>query len=128
MIKFPIFFSFFILLFPVSKLVINNAVTQLSGYVNHCLRERQEKGDQSLNLPDAENEYILNPNDDLNKLIADYNELSIQFGFMTLFIAACPFIPAIALVTNMVEIKKDGREMLQLSRYQFFILAKIIRF
>ncbi len=49
-------------------------------------------------------------------LIMDYKEIAIQYGFLTLFIPGCPFIPIIALVTNVIEVRKDGYKMLQLFR------------
>ena len=104
----------------VSKILINNVVVKLIGKINYELRKyREESGvtpEQKKQTSDAEKEYILEPNDEISQLISDYNEVSIQFGFMTLFIAACPFIPAIAFISNMIEIKSDGRKLLNSSR------------
>ena len=37
----------------------------------------------------------------------DYDELIIQFGYVTLFIVVFPLVPLLALVTNIVEVKSD---------------------
>ncbi len=97
---------------------MSNIVGRAIATVNAYMTRYKETGSFKLNkeLSAAENEYHLAPNDDMNNLIGDYNEISIQYGFMTLFIAACPFIPIIALSFNYFEIKNDGAKMLLWSR------------
>eukprot|EP00658_Telonema_sp_P-2_P010637 TRINITY_DN1400_c0_g1_i9.p1 TRINITY_DN1400_c0_g1~~TRINITY_DN1400_c0_g1_i9.p1 ORF type:complete len:873 (-),score=152.63 TRINITY_DN1400_c0_g1_i9:564-3182(-) len=41
----------------------------------------------------------------------DYQEMMIQFGFVTLFSIACPLVPVLALVNNIVEIRTDSFKM-----------------
>ena len=39
----------------------------------------------------------------------DYNEIIIQFGYVSLFLVVLPSVPLIALITNIVEIKCVSR-------------------
>jgi len=47
-----------------------------------------------------------------NVLFDDYNELAIQFGFITLFVAAFPLAPLFALWNNLIEIRTDSWKIL----------------
>lgn len=42
----------------------------------------------------------------------DYNELSVQFGFLSLFSAAFPIAPILALINNYIEVRSDGLKLL----------------
>eukprot|EP00002_Diphylleia_rotans_P002752 TRINITY_DN1177_c0_g1_i1.p1 TRINITY_DN1177_c0_g1~~TRINITY_DN1177_c0_g1_i1.p1 ORF type:complete len:696 (+),score=177.06 TRINITY_DN1177_c0_g1_i1:52-2139(+) len=46
----------------------------------------------------------------------DYNEMIIQYGYVTLFAAAFPLAPLIALLNNIVEIRTDAMKMLKETR------------
>eukprot|EP00004_Rigifila_ramosa_P014061 TRINITY_DN3168_c0_g1_i2.p1 TRINITY_DN3168_c0_g1~~TRINITY_DN3168_c0_g1_i2.p1 ORF type:complete len:348 (-),score=70.21 TRINITY_DN3168_c0_g1_i2:26-1069(-) len=46
----------------------------------------------------------------------DYNELVLQFGYVTMFASAFPLAPLLALVNNVVEIRTDGLRILMSSR------------
>jgi len=41
-------------------------------------------------------------------LFDDYNEMALQFGFITLFVSAFPLGPLFALLNNLVEIRSDA--------------------
>eukprot|EP01091_Cochliopodium_minus_P011715 TRINITY_DN339_c0_g1_i4.p1 TRINITY_DN339_c0_g1~~TRINITY_DN339_c0_g1_i4.p1 ORF type:complete len:898 (+),score=254.62 TRINITY_DN339_c0_g1_i4:225-2696(+) len=43
----------------------------------------------------------------------DYNELVIQYGYITLFASSLPVAPILALINNIVEIKTDGYKYLK---------------
>eukprot|EP00002_Diphylleia_rotans_P015054 TRINITY_DN2915_c0_g1_i1.p1 TRINITY_DN2915_c0_g1~~TRINITY_DN2915_c0_g1_i1.p1 ORF type:complete len:880 (-),score=169.88 TRINITY_DN2915_c0_g1_i1:2382-5021(-) len=43
----------------------------------------------------------------------DYNEMIIQYGYVTLFAAAFPLAPAIALFNNLIEIRTDAIRLLK---------------
>jgi hypothetical protein len=51
-----------------------------------------------------ENDYNLKAVDKLD-LLDEYLELVIQYGFVTLFVAAFPLAPLFALINNVVEIR-----------------------
>ena len=42
----------------------------------------------------------------------DYSELSVQFGFLSLFSAAFPVAPLLALLSNYIEVRSDGLKLL----------------
>lgn len=44
--------------------------------------------------------------------IEDYSSLAIDFGYMTLFVAAVPFVPLLAFVALFLEIRIDGYKLL----------------
>ncbi|XP_070761810.1 anoctamin-7 [Enoplosus armatus] len=43
-------------------------------------------------------------------LFSEYLEMVLQFGFITIFVAACPLAPLFALVNNWVEIRLDAQK------------------
>nr|XP_054114345.1 anoctamin-7 isoform X4 [Callithrix jacchus]XP_054114346.1 anoctamin-7 isoform X4 [Callithrix jacchus]XP_054114347.1 anoctamin-7 isoform X4 [Callithrix jacchus] len=43
-------------------------------------------------------------------LFDEYLEMVLQFGFVTIFVAACPLAPLFALLNNWVEIRLDARK------------------
>jgi hypothetical protein len=43
----------------------------------------------------------------------DYAEMIIQFGYCTLFVAAFPLAPVLALVNNFIEIRLDAWKLCQ---------------
>ncbi|XP_013041644.3 anoctamin-7 [Anser cygnoides] len=43
-------------------------------------------------------------------LFDEYLEMVLQFGFITIFVAACPLAPLFALLNNWVEIRLDARK------------------
>ena len=48
--------------------------------------------------------------------VADYAEMAILFGFVTLFVTALPLTPLIALLATSVEIKGDATKLVKLYR------------
>ncbi|XP_034024589.1 anoctamin-7 [Thalassophryne amazonica] len=43
-------------------------------------------------------------------LLSEYLEMVLQFGFITIFVAACPLAPLFALVNNWIEIRLDAQK------------------
>ncbi|XP_026548490.1 anoctamin-4 [Notechis scutatus] len=68
---------------------------------------RQEYGSQQKTLPQWEKDYNLLP---LNAygLFDEYLEMILQFGFTTIFVAAFPLAPLLALLNNIIEIRLDA--------------------
>jgi len=61
----------------------------------------------------------MKPEEEENKLEAfegvfpEYQEMVVQFGYVTLFAAAFPLTAALALLNNMIEIRTDAYKLLQ---------------
>lgn len=45
-----------------------------------------------------------------NGLFDEYLEMVIQFGFITIFVAACPLAPLFALLNNWIEVRLDAKK------------------
>ncbi|XP_075425668.1 anoctamin-7 isoform X2 [Ascaphus truei] len=45
-----------------------------------------------------------------NGLFDEYLEMVIQFGFITIFVAACPLAPFFALLNNWIEVRLDAQK------------------
>ncbi|KAM6970142.1 anoctamin-7 [Aplochiton taeniatus] len=43
-------------------------------------------------------------------LFSEYLEMVLQFGFITIFVAACPLAPLFALINNWVEVRLDAQK------------------
>ena len=61
-------------------------------------------------LSAIEKQYILEEYGD-DGLFEDYAEMSVQFGYATLFAPACPIAPVMALVNNYVELRVDAMKL-----------------
>ncbi|CAF0828345.1 unnamed protein product [Rotaria sordida] len=59
---------------------------------------------------------------DWQMLLPEYLEMTIQFGFITLFVAAFPLAPLFALLNNILEIRFDAWKLL--TRYRRPVLHK----
>lgn len=60
----------------------------------------------------VEEEYALEPYDIMMDILLDYSELSIRFGFITLFVCSCPVIPFLVYVSYVFEIRLDASDLL----------------
>jgi hypothetical protein len=102
----------------VSKLLVSNIVSYFAPKIQIYLNERKEtankdKTSTEMKLSAAEKEYCLLPYDGT---MDDFNAVSIQFGYMALFLSALPFAPILAAITDFIEIRQDGYKLLSYSR------------
>eukprot|EP01091_Cochliopodium_minus_P009763 TRINITY_DN2477_c0_g1_i1.p1 TRINITY_DN2477_c0_g1~~TRINITY_DN2477_c0_g1_i1.p1 ORF type:complete len:760 (+),score=227.49 TRINITY_DN2477_c0_g1_i1:44-2323(+) len=82
-------------------------------YVNLFMREKQPNyrqiAEKIKNKPwEIELDYVPNVS-----TFDDYNELIIQYGYLTLFAASLPVAPILVMVNCMVELKTDGLKYLR---------------
>ncbi|XP_039632779.1 anoctamin-7 isoform X2 [Perca fluviatilis] len=69
--------------------------------------EEEEEREEEENVSPWEEDYQLLL---CEGLFSEYLEMVIQFGFITIFVAACPLAPLFALVNNWVEIRLDAQK------------------
>uniref|UniRef100_F6YP84 Anoctamin n=1 Tax=Ciona intestinalis TaxID=7719 RepID=F6YP84_CIOIN len=92
------------------KQALNNTKELLIPVISSWLARRKAKKAQNKaepSMPNAENDYPLSKYGDLG-LFSEYLEMVIQFGFITLFVAAFPLAPFFALLNNIIEIRLDA--------------------
>ncbi|XP_023113646.2 anoctamin-7 isoform X2 [Felis catus] len=103
-----------LLVIMVGKQIINNVqeilVPKLQGWWQKFrLRSKKRKVGASEAVGQApwEADYELLP---CEGLFDEYLEMVLQFGFVAIFVAACPLAPLFALLNNWVEIRLDARK------------------
>ncbi|XP_040608917.1 anoctamin-7 isoform X3 [Mesocricetus auratus] len=99
-----------LLVIMVGKQIINNVqeifVPRLKGCWQKLYSRRRKAGVGAHPAP-WEADYDLLP---CEGLFHEYLEMVLQFGFVTIFVAACPLAPLFALLNNWVEIRLDARK------------------
>eukprot|EP00736_Rhodelphis_marinus_P004909 Rmarinus@m.27980 len=70
--------------------------------------EEAEGGNE---LPEEESEAKLNTFEDL---FDDYNEMAIQFGYVTLFSCVFPLAPVASLINNLIEMRTDAWKLVEM--------------
>eukprot|EP01035_Chromulina_nebulosa_P017620 gene17620-23197_t len=66
--------------------------------------------DFEISIP--EKEFLLDDYDESTGVIDDFAELAAQYGYVTLFVSACPIAPLIAYISNIIEFRSDGWKLL----------------
>ncbi|KAG2462664.1 ANO3 protein, partial [Polypterus senegalus] len=88
-----------------------NFVIIMSLNVNWWSRRKIKKGGQCLEnkvlLPQWDKDWNLQPMN-AHGLMDEYLEMVLQFGFTTIFVAAFPLAPLLALLNNIIEIRLDA--------------------
>ncbi|KAK2527328.1 hypothetical protein Q9966_010418 [Columba livia] len=78
---------------------------------NWWSRRKMKRGgqlmEQKISLPQWEKDWNLQPMN-LHGLMDEYLEMVLQFGFTTIFVAAFPLAPLLALLNNIIEIRLDA--------------------
>ncbi|XP_016047564.2 anoctamin-7 [Erinaceus europaeus] len=99
-----------LLVIMVGKQLVNNAqellCPKLRGWWQKC--RLRAKGAALTGAQEPwEADYELLP---CEGLFEEYLEMVLQFGFVTIFVAACPLAPLFALLNNWVELRVDARK------------------
>ncbi|XP_064281805.1 anoctamin-9 isoform X2 [Passer domesticus] len=111
----------------VLKQTISNIMEYLIPLISHQLRKKK-KHPKKRSLMLGEEEEAEDPckrqwlnNYELNEvnvfsLFNEYLEIVIQYSFTTIFVAAFPLAPLLALINNVIEIHMDAIKMMRLRR------------
>mmetsp|Transcript_21771 Transcript_21771/g.36403 ORF Transcript_21771/g.36403 Transcript_21771/m.36403 type:complete len:780 (+) Transcript_21771:27-2366(+) len=96
------------------EIVVN---TELQRRENEAQRQKRlDAGKEVLPMTDAEKQDQFSDYDPSIDMIYDYSTIVMQYGYVTLFVAACPIAPMLAYISNYAEIRLDGYKMLYLTK------------
>uniref|UniRef100_A0A3B4BAW0 Anoctamin n=1 Tax=Periophthalmus magnuspinnatus TaxID=409849 RepID=A0A3B4BAW0_9GOBI len=99
-----------LLIIMVGKQIINNVqelVMKLKAWWQRRSFRKGQDEEKKQEVPPWEQDYQLLV---CEGLFDEYLEMVLQFGFITVFVAACPLAPFFALVNNWVEIRLDAHK------------------
>uniref|UniRef100_H0XJH2 Anoctamin n=1 Tax=Otolemur garnettii TaxID=30611 RepID=H0XJH2_OTOGA len=101
------------------KQTLSNCMEYLGPWLAHRWRSLPSLASgrvtQDPELRNWQRNYLLNPVNTFS-LFDEFMEMMIQYGFTTIFVAAFPLAPLLALFSNLVEIRLDAIKMVQLQR------------
>ncbi|XP_066222236.1 anoctamin-9-like isoform X1 [Saccopteryx leptura] len=97
------------------KQTLSNCVEYLKPWLSHKWRSRWGSVSEDPELGHWQRNYLLNPVNPFS-LFDEFMEMMIQYGFTTIFVAAFPLAPLLALFSNLVEIRLDAIKMVRLQR------------
>ncbi|XP_004638088.1 anoctamin-9 [Octodon degus] len=97
------------------KQTLSNCMEYLHPWLTYKYRMLRACWASNPELRDWQYNYCLNPVTTFS-LFDEFMEMMIQYGFTTIFVAAFPLAPLLALFSNVVEIRLDAIKMVQLQR------------
>ncbi|XP_052616079.1 anoctamin-9 [Peromyscus californicus insignis] len=101
------------------KQTLSNCIEYLRPWLAlKCRLMRAHEHGRESRDPDLEewqHNYRMNPVNTFS-LFDEFMEMMIQYGFTTIFVAAFPLAPLLALFSNLVEIRLDAIKMVRLQR------------
>ncbi|XP_036151563.1 anoctamin-9 isoform X2 [Myotis myotis] len=97
------------------KQTLSNCMEYLHPWLSHKCRSMRGSEARDPELRDWQLNYRLNPVYTFS-LFDEFMEMMIQYGFTTIFVAAFPLAPLLALFSNLVEIRLDAIKMVRLQR------------
>ncbi|XP_049748957.1 anoctamin-9 isoform X2 [Elephas maximus indicus] len=93
------------------KQTLSNCVEYLGPWLrNKCRRCQHGRVSQDPELRDWQHNYLLGTVN-VFSLFDEFMEMMMQYGFTTIFVAAFPLAPLLALFSNLVEIRLDAIKM-----------------
>ncbi|XP_075907830.1 anoctamin-9-like [Nelusetta ayraudi] len=101
--------------------VSRNTAKKLQRKCGHCYRRACREAQQGVEqcdickLQDWLRNYHLDHSDAFN-IFNEFLEMVVQFSFTTIFVAAFPLAPLLALINNIFEIRLDAIKMVRLQR------------
>ncbi|XP_046368933.2 anoctamin-4-like isoform X7 [Haliotis rufescens] len=91
----------------IGKQTFNNFKEVVLPKVMNWFKSRKVSDEEKETLPRWEEDYNLSTMPDLG-LFDEYLEMVIQYGFVTIFVAAFPLAPLFALLNNIIEVRLDA--------------------
>ncbi|XP_046544357.1 anoctamin-4-like isoform X4 [Haliotis rubra] len=91
----------------VGKQTFNNFKEVILPKLMNWFKSRKVSEEEKETLPRWEEDYNLSTMPDLG-LFDEYLEMVIQYGFVTIFVAAFPLAPLFALLNNVIEVRLDA--------------------
>jgi anoctamin-10/anoctamin-7 len=95
-----------------TAIIVNNTIELGAPFIKNLLRIRQNTaqdesglGKKTESRPEAE--FVL----EVYTTLADFDEMVVQFGYVTLFVVAFPLAPFLALFNNYFEIRLDAKKL-----------------
>jgi len=116
----PLSYNLFVIY--ITQLTVTNVIEFLSPYVNYYLAARSHDVKifaEETFLTSIERQMMKNDYDPITDCIKDFAVISIQYGFMTLFIPALPVASLFSLLYNLTQIKIDGSKLLHSNKRPF---------
>lgn len=97
------------------KQTLSNCIEYLKPWLAHKCRSMPGCESSDPELRDWKHNYYLNPVHTFS-LFDEFMEMMMQYGFTTIFVAAFPLAPLLALFSNLVQIRLDAIKMVRLQR------------
>ncbi|KAH0516672.1 Anoctamin-3 [Microtus ochrogaster] len=104
--------SFALKMFLFQFVNLNSSIFYIAFFLGRLIqnwwsRHKIKRGIQDASIPQWENDWNLQPMN-IHGLMDEYLEMVLQFGFTTIFVAAFPLAPLLALLNNIIEIRLDA--------------------
>uniref|UniRef100_A0A8C6QQR3 Anoctamin n=1 Tax=Nannospalax galili TaxID=1026970 RepID=A0A8C6QQR3_NANGA len=99
----------------VLKQTLSNCMEYLVPWLAHKYHSMRGPRSGDPELQEWQRNYYMNPVTTFS-LFDEFMEMMIQYGFTTIFVAAFPLAPLLALFSNLVEIRLDAIKMVRLQR------------
>jgi ABC-type multidrug transport system fused ATPase/permease subunit len=76
----------------------------------------RQQGKKVVDPSEVEKESFLEEYDPSLGTLGDYSQIFVQYGYVTLFVTACPFAPLLAYISNWIEMRSDAWKLLRMNR------------
>ncbi|KAM9659862.1 anoctamin-9 [Trichechus inunguis] len=97
------------------KQTLSNCIEYLGPWLRHRYSRWKYRVSRDPELRDWQCNYLLR-SVTVFSLFDEFMEMMLQYGFTTIFVAAFPLAPLLALLNNLLEIRLDAIKMMQLQQ------------
>jgi len=95
-----------------TQIIVNNAIELAGPWVTKKLAQRKMAKTEAQETA-AEMEFGMSQ---YESSFSDFDELVLQFGYLTLFVVCFPIAPLVALLANILEGRLDSTKLLEMTR------------